>query len=186
MSAALGVVVAGVLIAAITDVRQFKVYNSLTLPLLASGLIYHLIVGGLSGLGGSACGALFGFVVLIIPYIMGAMGAGDVKLAAGIGAWLGTTLMVPILVIGLAATAVYSLAVLCWQRRLRDAWLYVQLVALQAMVFTKHLLVIDEHETVQEIVKQPDRRHRLIPFSVMLGIGVVVTLAWTMLGGADQ
>ena len=34
------------LIAAVTDVRSFKVYNSLTIPLLLSGLVYHGFVGG--------------------------------------------------------------------------------------------------------------------------------------------
>ena len=42
------------LIAAVTDVWKFKVYNLLTFPLLASGLTYHTFYGGAAGLAGSA------------------------------------------------------------------------------------------------------------------------------------
>lgn len=85
--------------AAVTDVWRFKVYNILTFPLLVSGLLYHLFTGGMSGLGNSTAGLLFGFGTLLMPYVMGAVGAGDVKFFAAIGAWLGYLPMLPILFI---------------------------------------------------------------------------------------
>ena len=54
-------VLVAALIAAVTDVWKFKVYNLLTFPLLASGLLYHAIYGGTPGLAGSIVGALAGF-----------------------------------------------------------------------------------------------------------------------------
>ena len=39
----------------------------------------------------------------------------------------------------------------------------------------------EEHETIRELAKDPKGRARLVPFSAMLAIGVVVTLAWRAL-----
>src|SRR5262245_17143036 len=58
------VVVVAVVIAALTDLRSYKVHNALTLPLLVSGLIYHGIVGGAPGLASSAYGAMIGLGLL--------------------------------------------------------------------------------------------------------------------------
>ena len=73
------VVVVGALIAAFTDIWKYKVHNVLTLPFLASGLAYHGLTHGWPGLAASLAGALFGFGVLFVFYLMGGMGAGDVK-----------------------------------------------------------------------------------------------------------
>ena len=79
------------LIAAVIDVRVFKVHNRLTLPLVLSGLLFNTIQGGVNGLAFSLAGLLVGFASLIVFYAMGGIGAGDVKLLAGIGAWVHVT-----------------------------------------------------------------------------------------------
>src|SRR3990172_7393375 len=86
-------------IAAVTDVWKFRVYNVLTIPLMISGLIYHGAVAGWEGLFSSALGFLFGFGVLFLPYLMGLMGAGDVKLLAGVGTWLGLQMTAVVFVV---------------------------------------------------------------------------------------
>ena len=178
----MGVVMLAVVAASISDVRKFKVYNALTFPMVACGLLYHYFVGGASALSTSFFGALFAFLVLLLPYALGAMGAGDVKLAAGIGAWLGAELMIPILAIGLLATAVYSLVALLMAGRLRESWVSLQVAALQVIAMSRHLMAVENQESVQEMVKRPEMRSRLIPFSVMLAIGVVVTAVGRFMG----
>lgn len=83
------VVLAIGIIACITDVRSRKIPNILTFGAAACGLTFHLAVAGLPGLltagGGWATG-----VALFLPFfLLRGMGAGDVKLLAALGAWLG-------------------------------------------------------------------------------------------------
>ena len=86
------IVLVAVSAAAITDIWKFKIYNVLTFPLILSGFAFHAVTGGAAGMSFSASGILFGLFALLIPFVLGAIGAGDAKLIAGIGAWLGAWL----------------------------------------------------------------------------------------------
>ncbi len=91
---ALAVLVPGTVYASIIDYRERRVPNWLNALLGGLGLLAQLSYFGLAGLGNGVLGLLVGFGVLIVPWIMHAMGAGDVKLMAAIGAWLGPYLTV--------------------------------------------------------------------------------------------
>jgi prepilin peptidase CpaA len=76
-------------ICVITDIRKRKIYNSVLFPFLIAGLFIHTVTAGLTGLSGALLGLTVGFGILLIPYFLGGMGAGDVKLLAVIGALKG-------------------------------------------------------------------------------------------------
>jgi prepilin peptidase CpaA len=85
--------VAGV--AALTDARTGHIPNWLTLGALVTGLVAHFFAGlafthswrgAFSGLGASATGALLCALVPLFMYWKGAIGGGDIKLFAAIGA----------------------------------------------------------------------------------------------------
>jgi prepilin peptidase CpaA len=88
----IGVVVfvsVALVVAAVIDGWKLKVPNWLTFPFILSGLVYHTVTHGFAGLIDSVLGLVVGLVLLLIPYAIGGMGAGDVKLFAGVGAWVG-------------------------------------------------------------------------------------------------
>lgn len=60
-----------------------------TFTLILIGLGYHLQAGGVQGGVVAIAGLLVGLALLLIPYLMGGMGAGDVKALAALGALLG-------------------------------------------------------------------------------------------------
>jgi prepilin peptidase CpaA len=168
-------VLAAALIAATTDVWKFKVYNLLTLPLLASGLIYHAIQGGPPGLAGSIFGAVAGFGLMIVLYTMGGMGAGDVKFVTALGAWLGLPLTLYVLIAGCIAAGVYAAILLVTAVSLRETLLNIQILWLRLACLGRHLGYEDR---VEVELNQHDRRRRLIPFSAMIAIGLVATVGW--------
>jgi len=75
-------------IAAVIDGIYLKVPNWITFPMIATGWVYSLLAGSWEGLGWSIAGTIVGLALLLIVYCIGGMGAGDVKLLAGIGAWV--------------------------------------------------------------------------------------------------
>ena len=68
------VVLLGSVIAIATDLREFKVYNALTVPMLLGGILYHALTGGWSGLLLSLAGLSVGFVVLLFPMFLARWG----------------------------------------------------------------------------------------------------------------
>ena len=84
---------AGVSAAAFIDLRTRRVPNALTIPLAAIGLA--CAASGVSGLSFRAAlvGLVLGLALMLPGYLFGATGAGDVKLLAAVGAWLGPALI---------------------------------------------------------------------------------------------
>jgi prepilin peptidase CpaA len=68
-----------------TDLKSRKIYNAVLFPILFTALIIHTIMGGLGGLSHAVLGTIVGLSILLIPFLLGGMGAGDVKLLAVIG-----------------------------------------------------------------------------------------------------
>ncbi len=84
------VLLAVLVICVITDLKSRKIYNKVLFPALLAALIIHWMMGGWAAIGFSLTGFFCGLGLLLIPYLLGGMGAGDVKLLALIGALKGT------------------------------------------------------------------------------------------------
>jgi prepilin peptidase CpaA len=74
-----------------TDLKRQKIYNKVIFPGLIGAFALNFFYYGFMGIKLFFVGFLVGFAVLIIPYILGGMGAGDVKLLALIGAIKGSS-----------------------------------------------------------------------------------------------
>lgn len=77
------------LIAVYTDCRWRTIKNIVTFPGIALGLLLHTLGNGWAGLVFSGAGLLVGVGVMLIPFLYGQMGAGDVKLMGALGSLLG-------------------------------------------------------------------------------------------------
>lgn len=177
------VVAAAALIAAFTDLRKFKVYNALTFPLAFSGLAYHVAVNGWSGLSIGFGGMLFGFATLIVFHVMGGVGAGDVKLMAGFGAWLGVHNTLCLFLASSIAMGVFSLVLMVKRGRYAETmftvqWTLYRLLSLQWLTGRGS----DGEVTVNELANHSNRRDQLIPFAAMAFLGLIMTCVWRQLG----
>jgi prepilin peptidase CpaA len=75
--------------AAVQDVRTRRIPTALTLTLLATGLLQSLGPAPTVTFVQSMAGLAVGFCLTFLPFAIGALGGGDVKLMAAAGAWLG-------------------------------------------------------------------------------------------------
>jgi prepilin peptidase CpaA len=93
------------------DVRTRRIPNLPCIVLLGIGAVAGGVSRGWSGVADGLMGAMLGFAVFLVPYCMGGLGGGDVKLMAGFGALTGLEGILPALF--LVSIAGAATAVLC-------------------------------------------------------------------------
>jgi prepilin peptidase CpaA len=101
--------------AIIADLRHRQIPNALSVALLLIGILSAGFTRGWVGLADGMLGAALAFAVFLIPYLLGGMGGGDVKLMAGFGALTGAQGVLPALILVAAAGAVTSVMFLVYR-----------------------------------------------------------------------
>jgi prepilin peptidase CpaA len=108
------------IICVITDVRKRKIYNVVLFPFLIIALIVHAISGGFHGLSEALLGTAAGLGILLIPYLLGGMGAGDVKLLAVIGGIKGVSFVLMTSLYMAMAGGIIAILILVFRKGLKD------------------------------------------------------------------
>ncbi len=160
-----------VLIMAGYDLKSRRIPNYLTFGGALAGLLWQVFFHGWSGLGQGTLGLLTGFGLLLLPYLLGGMGAGDVKALAALGAWLGPRQCFAVFCYMGLAGGVISLGVLLWRgllkRYLHRGWLLLQrLVLLQGQAGWWQELAPGEETTAG------------VPYGVAIASGMLVLYFW--------
>lgn len=151
---------AGVGAAALWDVRQRRVPNQLNLGLAAAGVLVGLAHGGLVG---SVAGIVVGLLLLVAPFARGWLGAGDVKLLAAVGAWLGPERTV---YCALAAAVVGGVLALGLLARLGPGYRRAVATNLRLAVYTRSMPEVEQRTDDQ-----------CPPYAVAIGLGALATAA---------
>lgn len=121
------------LIAVVCDIRSQRIPNMLTLPAMALAVIYHSVLNGFQGFLFSMGGLAVGIAVLIIPYLMGGMGAGDAKFMGAVGGLLGPTGVFAAFLLTALAGGIYALVILARNGSLKETF-YRYLVTLKTFL----------------------------------------------------
>ena len=154
-------------VACVSDVRTRRIPNPLTFSAAAGALLFHLITGGVSAAGSSLAGALLGALLFFPMFALRGMGAGDVKLLAAVGAWLGPSQVVMAALATSIAGGVIAIAVALGHGYLKTA-------ALNLWMLLTHWRVTGVRP-LHEVTLQGARGPRLA-YALPITIGTLVTL----------
>jgi prepilin peptidase CpaA len=119
MIAAKAVLALGLACAVVTDVRARRIPNWLTGAIAGAGFGIACGGGGVTP-GQAALGLLTGLLLMLPGHVIGATGAGDVKLMAAIGAVVGPGLIVRAFLFTAVAGGIFALAVAARRGLLAD------------------------------------------------------------------
>ena len=99
--AVIAAVVGFVPLCMLSDLRSRRIPNALSLTGIVAGLALNLYYFGVAGLAASVAGLVLAVSVLIVPFAVGGIGGGDVKMMGALGALLGPRLVAIGLIVGL-------------------------------------------------------------------------------------
>ena len=107
---------------AVTDVRERRIPNLLTFFSIPFALICHVIFGGWEQAGWAALAGLLAGSLMMIFFLAGGMGAGDVKLMTAVGCFTGLHPLGLVLLATAAFGALFAVALAVWHGRLRQTF----------------------------------------------------------------
>jgi prepilin peptidase CpaA len=112
------------------DLHSRRIPNVLTFGAALLGFAASTLVAGMPGLGGSTAGWAVAAAMWLPFYALGGMGAGDVKLMAAIGTWLGPGDVFYAALYAAIAGAVFAVGLALAKGCLRQTFANVQLLVL--------------------------------------------------------
>jgi prepilin peptidase CpaA len=165
------------IVGAVIDGIKLKVPNWLTFPMIISGWVYSSSAAAWTGdpwwcgLGWSVLGMSVGLLLLLPAYAIGGMGAGDVKLMAGVGAWVHVThtfyaFCAAAIVGGVLAVAMVLIRG-AWRKHTNNFWMILG-----------EIMTIRDASELSEIAAKRKSSMLLLPYGIPIAIGSIAYFAW--------
>ncbi|HKJ34304.1 MAG TPA: prepilin peptidase [Balneolales bacterium] len=138
-------------VVAIIDLRSRKIPNLITFPTIVFGLIYFSITSGWKGFLFSLEGLALGIAIFSIPYLMGVMGAGDVKLMGAVGAIIGPKGVFIAFLYTAIAGGFYALIILVFNINYLKNFIKRSAITIKSFVLTKQFIPIPADESEKKL-----------------------------------
>jgi len=157
------------LIAVIYDIIFYKIPNWLTFPAAITAIAYHSIINGIDGFLFSIEGIGLGIALLIIFYLKGGMGAGDVKLMGAVGGLIGPKGVFVAFLFTAIVGGIYALVLMALHGFLKET-VKRYILILKTSILTRKIIYIPS----------PDReKEPKLCYGVAIAVG---TLCFTLMG----
>lgn len=159
------------LLCAIWDFRTKKIPNWLTVSAAVIGLGYHTFAPHGIGPVWALAGFAVGFSLLIVPWLLGGGGMGDVKMLAALGTWLGPVMVLVAFGGGTILAAVGAIGVIAFST-VGEGITITQRRYLAARAGSGS-------ESGRALAKGKARR--VLPFAVPVALATWLVLAWMLM-----
>ena len=171
-----------VIIAAIYDIKEKRIPNTLTFPTILTGILLNTVFNGFQGLSFSILGFFTGMALFFIPFALGAMGAGDVKLMGAIGSLMGWKFAVIATFFSAIAGLLVVLVYMIYQKKL--FCFLKKYFTLFARPIVQFLALSLKSEKLNQIHKKLClEKHEIhteklyVPYGVAIALGTLFTLS---------
>lgn len=151
-----------------TDLATRRIPNAITVLGMGVGLLLATFTHGLAGCAASAGGLLLATALLIVPFALGGIGGGDVKMMAAVGALVGPRALLASLLAGMILGGLVAVGVLWRRGRLGEKW-HVIGAMLRSALLTWSLDPLRAPAPGQHTVA--------LPYSVPLALGTALALS---------
>ena len=141
------------IVAAVIDGFELRVPNWITFPFIIGGWIYSTAAFGWQGLGWSVAGTVLGMSILMAFYVIGGMGAGDVKLMGGVGALMAIAM---VLIRGK------------WKHHYAQFWSLL-----------REIQSVKDPEKLSELAAKRKPTMMLLPYGIPIAIATIGYFLWT-------
>ncbi|MBI2823561.1 MAG: prepilin peptidase [Planctomycetia bacterium] len=158
-------------VAAVIDGWKLKVPNALTFPMILAGWAYSGIAFGWEGALYSLLGTAVGLALLLPAYAIGGMGSGDVKLLAGVGAWVWATNTF----YAFCATAVVGGVIAVLMVLVRRGWGKHQA---QFWLIFHEIFTVRDPNRLATIAAERKPTMMLLPYGIPIAIGTILYFVW--------
>jgi prepilin peptidase CpaA len=152
--------------AAVIDGWKLRVPNWLTFHLILGGLLFAAWCHGVAGFTWALGGAALGLALLLPLYAIGGMGAGDVKLLAGVGAWVGPAVTLWAFVSSAMVGAVMAVLMVAWSGDYVRHWVQFQAIG-------HEILTVRNPAKLAASAAARKPTMMLLPYGIPLAVGSI-------------
>lgn len=163
-----------VLTAGVYDIRFRRIPNLLVLAGLIAGFAWNIATSQMNGLILSAEGMGLAMLIYFPLYAIRAMGAGDVKLMAAVGALTGPRIWFLIFLCTAILGGVLALVLILWNRRLKTTAWNVGYIVRELVQFRAPYM---KHEQLDVSSKSA----LTLPHGVSIALGSLMVMAWFLM-----
>lgn len=151
------------IICAYTDLIYRKIYNFVTFPAIILGIIINIIYYGIYGLKQSVIGVIVGTFFLFVFFLLGGIGAGDIKFLAAVGSLKGWEFVIIGGLYGAVVGGIIGIIMLLVKKR------FVKSIK---KIYNFFVLLI----TLKTPVPIPSENSIFLPYGFFLSIGMLIHL----------
>lgn len=163
-----------VILVAIFDLRERRIPNLIVFPAALLGIALRCFESGLAGFIFSLKGIGLGFCLLLIPYLVKGMKAGDVKFMMAIGSFVGGAGIVRVLLITLLCYPALAIVAVLREGKLKVTWLRFRRILFNFLGFFVSSLKL--YAMRLESADDEQVASATTPFGVAIAAGTLIAL----------
>ncbi len=153
--------------ASISDIKTYKIKNSIILTFLTLGILSNTLASGIQGLLSSLKGISIPFACLFLLFALRMLGAGDIKLLSALGAIFGYPLIISIMLYSFISGGIIAIVLIITRKNALQRIVYI-------LDYIKQCIMLSSILPYTNFNDKSDKAK--FHFSIAILLGTLITL----------